>query len=153
ILRLDTEGGVAPYAVPTTNPFVHTAGARPEIWASGLRNPWRFAFDPQTGDFYIADVGESDYEEVDYQPAASPGGENYGWHIMEGSHCYRSADCDQRGLTFPVQEYTHADGNCGIIGGQVYRGTAYPDMQGIYFYADLCSGRIWGLRQVGGQWK
>jgi len=153
ILRIDSESGVAPYAIPPTNPFAHTPGARPEIWALGLRNPWQFSFDPPTGDLYIADVGENTYEEIDFQPASSPGGANYGWHVMEGTHCYRPGTCDQRGLTLPVLEYTHQEGSCATIGGQVYRGKAYPDMQGFYFYGDLCSGRIWGLRQVGTRWE
>src|SRR5207249_4831431 len=105
--------------IPPTNPFVHTAGARPEVWAYGLRNPWQFSFDSKTGDLYIADVGENQYERIDFQPASSKGGENYGWSIIEGSHCFKEPNCDMRGLTFPGFEYgTHDDGNCAIIGGQ-----------------------------------
>ncbi len=152
ILRIDPESGTKPYAIPPTNPFVHTTGARPEVWALGLRNPWVFSFDRQTGDLYIADVGENDYEEVDVQPAASHGGENYGWHVMEGAHCHLPADCSPLGFTFPVVEYKHDQG-CAIVGGAVYRGTAFPSMQGIYFYGDLCSGRIWGLKRVGEVWE
>lgn len=151
ILRIDTESGVKPYAIPPTNPFVNMPGHRPEVWALGLRNPWQFSFDQQTGDLYIGEVGENNYEEVDFQPADSRGGENYGWRIMEGDHCHLSTDCDQYGLTFPVTEYTHADG-CAIIGGTVYRGKRYPDLDGIYFYSDLCTGKIWGLKRIGDQW-
>lgn len=151
ILRIDTESGVTPYAIPPTNPFVNKPGTRPEIWALGLRNPWHFSFDSKTGDLYIGDVGENKYEEIDYQPASSKGGVNYGWHIMEGMHCHLEPNCDVRGLTFPVFEYPHTEG-CAIIGGTVYRGKAYPGMQGIYFYADYCTGKIWGLQHVGDQW-
>jgi glucose/arabinose dehydrogenase len=152
ILRIDVESGVSPYSIPPSNPFVHTAGARGEIWALGLRNPWQFSFDSLTGDLYIADVGENDYEEVDFQPASSTGGENYSWPIMEGKHCYGATTCNQVGLTGPVVEYTHADG-CAIIGGQVYRGAQYESMRGIYFYADLCKGRIWGLKRGLAGWQ
>lgn len=152
ILRIDTESGATPYAIPPTNPFVHTPGDRPEIWALGLRNPWQFSFDAQTGDLYIADVGENDYEEIDFQPASSHGGANYGWRVMEGTECHLNPGCDVRGYTFPVTEYSHKQG-CAVIGGTVYRGKAYPDMQGVYFYADLCDGRIWGLQHVGDQWE
>jgi len=152
ILRIDVSSGVNPYKIPPTNPFVHTPGARPEIWAYGLRNPWQFSFDSKTGDLYIGDVGENMYESVDFQPASSHGGENYGWPILEGSHCHRTPNCDVSKFTLPVSEYDHSQG-CAIIGGQVYRGTAYPALQGIYLYSDLCSGRIWGLQQVGGAWQ
>ncbi|MCS6926765.1 MAG: PQQ-dependent sugar dehydrogenase, partial [Candidatus Binatia bacterium] len=152
LLRIDVESARAPYAIPPTNPFVTTAGHRPEIWALGLRNPWRFAFDRQTGDLYIADVGQNAYEEVDFQPGTSKGGENYGWNIMEGTHCFRSRSCDQRGLVLPVAEYDHAQG-CSITGGMVYRGRRFPRLQGLYFYADYCSGRLWGLRRDGSGWQ
>jgi glucose/arabinose dehydrogenase len=142
------------YAIPSSNPYTQTSGYRGEIWALGLRNPWRFSFDRQTGDLYIGDVGQGKREEIDYQPAASPGGENYGWNIMEGSQCYNAASCDMSGLTLPVFDYsTHSDGNCAVTGGMVYRGQDYPGMQGIYFYADYCSGRIWGLQYDGAAWQ
>ena len=131
-----------PYVIPATNPFAQTAGFRGEVWALGLRNPWRFAFDPANGDLYIADVGQNSYEEVDYQPAASRGGENYGWRIMEGQHCYNPANCSPTGLTLPVVEYSHAEG-CSITGGAVYRGSQFVQMQGVYFYADYGNGKIW----------
>lgn len=108
LLRIDVESGGAPYTVPVSNPFINTSSVRPEIWALGLRNPWRFAFDRQTGDLYIGDVGQNAYEEVNFQPATSTGGENYGWNLMEGAHCFRSETCNQAGLTLPVAEYTHA---------------------------------------------
>jgi glucose/arabinose dehydrogenase len=152
ILRIDVESGVTPYAIPPTNPFIQQAGYLKEIWALGLRNPWRFSFDRLTGDLYIADVGQEVYEEVDFQPASSTGGENYGWRLMEGAHCYNSATCNQSGLVLPVTEYNHSQG-CSITGGMVYRGWSYQSLRGIYFYADYCSGRIWGLRRRGQVWR
>ena len=152
ILRIDVESGVQPYAIPATNPYAQTAGYRPEIWALGLRNPWRFAFDRDTGDLYIADVGQTLWEEVNFQPASSPGGENYGWNIMEGAHCFQSVTCDTTGLTLPVVEYDHSLG-CSITGGVVYRGAAYPALRGAYLYADYCSGRIWSLKRDGVAWE
>ena len=152
ILRIDVESGAPTYAVPASNPFVATAGYRPEIWALGLRNPWRFSFDRRTGDLYVADVGQNRYEEVDFQPAGDPGGENYGWRVMEGAHCYNPDPCSQSGLAQPVFEYDHSQG-CSVTGGFVYRGTIYPRMQGIYFFSDYCSGRIWGLRRDGSSWQ
>ncbi|MEJ2559559.1 MAG: PQQ-dependent sugar dehydrogenase, partial [Anaerolineae bacterium] len=146
--------GTETYTVPGDNPYLGRSDARPEIWALGVRNPWRFAFDQATGDLYIADVGQNQYEEVDFQPAASQGGENYGWDLMEASHCFEpSAGCDTSGLVLPVTEYDHAQG-CSITGGYVYRGTRYPQMAGVYFFSDFCSGNIWGLRQeLSGEWK
>ena len=154
ILRIDVEtGSPATYTVPASNPFVGTSGFRPEIWALGLRNPWRFSFDRQTNDLLVADVGQGNYEEVNFQPAASTGGANYGWRIMEGLHCFNPINCSSTGLTLPVTEYDHSLGDCSITGGYVYRGATYPRMQGLYFYGDFCSGRIWGLRQVNGVWQ
>jgi glucose/arabinose dehydrogenase len=156
ILRLDVEAGDIPYAIPPTNPF--TGPNDPsniyldEIWALGLRNPWRFSFDRQTGDLYIGDVGQNTYEEIDFQPASSMGGENYGWNIMEGFHCFNAESCDQTGLILPVVEYDHTEGN-SVTGGFVYRGSDYPRMQGIYFYGDFTSGAIWGLRNDGTTWQ
>jgi glucose/arabinose dehydrogenase len=152
ILRIDVESGIDPYQVPSDNPFVGQPGYRPEIWALGLRNPWRFSFDRQTGDLFIGDVGQKNWEEVDFQPSNSPGGENYGWNILEGMHCYEADTCDESGKTPPVFEYpTHEADQCSVTGGYVYRGPN-PDWQGIYIFADLCSGKIWGLQNDGNAW-
>lgn len=147
ILRIDVSGPDR-YKVPASNPF------GTEIWAYGLRNPWRFSFDRATGDLYIADVGQDTYEEIDFQPANDRGGENYGWRIMEGLHCYNPATgCDQSGLTLPIAEYTHASG-CALVGGYVYRGQKYPQLNGLYFFGDYCSGNIWTLqRSAAGEWQ
>jgi len=148
ILRLDVDGA-APYAIPPDNPLVGTSGARGEIWVYGLRNPWRFSFDRTTGDLYIGDVGQNAREEVDVQPAGSPGGENYGWNVMEGSVCYDAATCATQGLVLPVAEYTHGEG-CSITGGYVYRGTAVAALQGRYLYADYCGGWVRSFTYVTG---
>jgi glucose/arabinose dehydrogenase len=152
MLRIDVESGQVPYAIPPSNPFRQKAGYRPEIWALGLRNPWRFSFDRETGDLYIGDVGQNAYEEVDFQPSSSKGGQNYGWKIMEGTQCFESNTCDKKGLTLPVVEYEHSQG-CSVTGGVVYRGQNYPGMRGIYFYGDYCSGRVWGLKRSGTTWQ
>jgi len=152
ILRIDTESGVKPYSNPPTNPNVGNAHPD-EIWHLGTRNPWRFSFDRSTGDMYIGEVGQNTYEEIDYQPASSTGGENWGWDNMEGFHCFEPASgCDMNGLALPVVEYSHAEGGCSVTGGYVYRGSPYPRMQGVYFYGDYCSGRIWGLKRDNGNW-
>jgi glucose/arabinose dehydrogenase len=147
MLRIDVSG--PGYTIPGDNPFAASPTFRHELWNSGLRNPWRWSFDRQTGDLYIGDVGQNDYEEVDVQPAASGGGENYGWNIMEASHCYGSASCSRAGLTLPVLTYGHGDG-CAVTGGYVYRGAAVPAIQGHYFYSDACSGFIRSFRWTGG---
>jgi len=152
ILRIDVESGAATYAVPPSNPYVGNVNYRPEIWALGLRNPWRFSFDRATGDFWIADVGQGSWEEIDFQPAASPGGENYGWRVMEGAHCYNAATCNMTGFTFPIAEYDHSLG-CSVTGGFVHRNPAEAALDGVYFYADYCSGRVWGLRRVAATWQ
>jgi glucose/arabinose dehydrogenase len=145
ILRINVSG-VATYTVPATNPFTQTVGARPEIWALGLRNPWRFSFDRVTGDLYIGDVGQSGWEEIDHQPAASHGGENYGWRCYEGTHPYnQSAGCPGPYVS-PVAEYSHDDGDGAITAGYVYRGSAYPALNGYFLYADFVSGRFWALQ-------
>ncbi len=140
LLRLDLDHGL-PYTIPATNPFVGQPNMRGELWNWGLRNPWRFSFDRGNGNLYIADVGQNAWEEVDVQPAASAGGENYGWNIMEGDHCYVGSSCNQAGLVLPKTEYGHNDG-CSITGGFVYRGQAIPELAGTYFYSDYCSGWI-----------
>jgi glucose/arabinose dehydrogenase len=144
-----------PYRIPPDNPFINTPGYRPEIWALGLRNPWRFSFDRTTGDLYIADVGQDTWEEVNFQPAGDPGGRNYGWRILEGAHCYNpSSGCvPPPGYIAPAFEYPHGtnDSNgCSVTGGFVYRGSSYPSMQGIFFYGDYCSGKIWGATNNSG---
>ena len=147
ILRLDTSSG-SPYGVPDSNPFIARSSARPEIWAWGLRNPWRFSFDRQTGDLWIADVGQDSVEEVDFQPAGSKGGQNYGWNVVEGSECFKPATgCDTTGMVLPIFEYSHNEG-CSITGGYVYRGRAYPALAGAYLFTDYCSGNLWVTRQV-----
>jgi hypothetical protein len=146
LLRLDVDGA-APYAVPADNPFVGRQGARPEIWAYGLRNPWRLAFDRTAGLLYIADVGQNLWEEVDVAPAAAKG-LDYGWNRMEGAHCYGMGLCSREGLTLPVLEYGHGEG-CAIVGGFVYRGRAVPALAGQYVYSDYCSGWLRSFRYDG----
>ncbi len=150
ILRLDVQIGTS-YTVPADNPFVGQAGIQPEIWSYGLRNPWRFSFDRATGDLYIADVGQDQVEEVDVAPAGEGAGRgvNYGWDLMEGSRCLSGGECDQTGLTLPTFEYTHSEG-CSITGGYVYRGSAIPALQGVYFFADFCQGWVRSFRYSGG---
>jgi glucose/arabinose dehydrogenase len=147
MLRLDVSGN-GTYTIPPSNPFAASPTAAHEVWSYGLRNPWRWSFDRQTHDLYIADVGQNLYEEVDVQPAASSGGENYGWTVMEGFHCYGSATCNQSGLTMPILEYDHSQG-CAVVGGYVYRGSAIPGLQGHYFYSDSCSSFIRSFRWTG----
>jgi len=154
MLRIDidrAESGRA-YAVPGGNPFVGQQGWRPEIWAYGLRNPWRYSFDRATGDLFIADVGQNAYEEVSFQPAGQ-GGQNYGWPTMEAAHCFRpSSNCNQSGLTLPIGEYNR-QGGCSITGGHVYRGREQPLLQGAYVFGDYCTGNVWTLhRNAGGSW-
>ena len=152
LLRIDVESEPGKVRIPADNPFVNRAGARGEIWAYGLRNPWRFSFDRATRDLWIADVGQNVYEEVNFQPAASRGGENYGWNQMEGTHCYETG-CRMDGLVLPVVEYTHAMGGCSVTGGFVYRGMGSPGMRGMYLYGDYCTGIIWALEKRGGVWS
>jgi glucose/arabinose dehydrogenase len=151
VLRIDVDAG-SPYGIPAGNPFAGTAGARPEIWSLGLRNPWRFSFDRQTGDVFIADVGQGDWEEIDVEPAGAAG-RNYGWRLMEGSHCFNpSTQCEIAGLVHPIVEYPHSLG-CSVTGGFRYRGAGVPAIAGMYLFADFCSGRIWGAAPAGdGSW-
>jgi glucose/arabinose dehydrogenase len=152
ILRIDVDGG-PPYGIPPDNPFVADPNARDEIWAYGLRNPWRFGFDRQTGDLFIADVGQATLEEVNFQAAASTGGENYGWRRMEGSSCFNPAtNCNDGSLTLPILEYDHSLG-CSVTGGYRYRGLQNPGMAGWYFFGDFCTGRMWAaLPDAQGAW-
>ena len=143
ILRLDVDS-VEPYAVPADNPFGN------EVWAYGLRNPWRFSFDKSTNDLYIADVGQNTWEEIDFLPAGSPGGTNFGWNFREGAHDYKGGG--PAGMVEPVAEYSHSEGGCSVTGGYVYRGSL-PEWNGIYLYADYCKGLIWGLIQSDGGWQ
>jgi hypothetical protein len=137
MLRLDVDHG-DPYAVPRDNPFVGRPGMRGEIWAYGLRNPWRFCFDPPSGLLYIADVGQNLWEEIDVV-AARHAGLDYGWNVLEGDHCFRSRTCDRAGRVAPLVEYGHQEG-CSVTGGFVYRGRRMPELVGHYFYADYCHG-------------
>jgi glucose/arabinose dehydrogenase len=143
ILRLDVNNG-DPYAIPSDNPFGN------EVWAYGLRNPWRISFDRATGDLWIGDVGQDKWEEIDYLPAGSQGGANFGWSIMEGSHNYDGEP--QSGMTLPAAEYSHTEGGCSVTGGYVYRGTI-PEWDGVYLYGDYCSGKVWALIISDGQWQ
>jgi glucose/arabinose dehydrogenase/predicted small lipoprotein YifL len=164
MLRLDvTSDPSKPYAIPPDNPWVNAQwngqDIRAEIWAVGLRNPWRYSFDRGTGDLWIADVGQDKYEEIDRVPAG-PGGKpqgglNFGWPIMEGTHCFPdNAVCPRDGLTLPVFDYPHGANGCSITGGYVYRGKAIAGLDGAYLYGDYCSGRIWALTQsASGAWN
>jgi len=150
VLRLDVMSDLQrPYVIPADNPFVvadwNHQDMRDEVWAIGLRNPWRTSFDRLTGDFWVADVGQNQLEEINVIPAGAPGGLNLGWPVMEGKSCLGSAPCNQAGLTLPAVEYAHRDGNCSVTGGYVYRGSAHRLWNGIYFYGDYCSGRIWAM--------
>ena len=151
LLRIDVDSA-QPYGIPPDNPFIGPGDPLDEIWAKGLRNPWRFSFDSLTGDLYIADVGQNTYEEIDFQPALSTGGENYGWRLTEGNHCYNPpSGCDPGGLTYPIHEYIHG-GNpfrCSVTGGYVYRGSVITGLQGTYFFADFCSSQLWSFRYDG----
>ena len=145
ILRIDVNNG-NPYAIPADNPFVNGGGA-PEIWSYGWRNPWRFSFDRATGDFYAGDVGQNAWEEISYEKAGSPGGLNYGWNTMEGTHCFAPrTNCNRDGLVLPIAEYDHGEG-ISVTGGYVYRGEAFPNMVGYYFFADFGSSNVWALKQ------
>ncbi len=157
LLRIDvraTDGPTGQYGIPPDNPFVGVPGARPEIWAYGLRNAWRCSFDRLTGDLYIADVGQNQIEEINFQPASSSGGENYGWRIMEGTRCSDDSraggnpPCDDPSLVPPIYEYTHAVG-VSVTGGYVYRGHKLGGLQGTYFFGDYGSARIWSFRYDG----
>lgn len=149
VLRIDVDGG-DPYLIPPDNPFA-AGGGLGEIWAYGLRNPWRIAFDSQTGDLYIGDVGQNSWEEIDFLPAGSPPGANFGWNYREGMHPYQGVSPEDAVLVDPVAEYGREEG-CSVTGGVVYRGKELPAWQGVYLYGDYCTGRVWGLlpEQQGG---
>ena len=151
LLRINVNGAT-PYTIPASNPFVGTPGARPEIWAYGLRNLWRFSFDRSNGNLYLGDVGQDLWEEVSFQAASSHGGENYGWRRMEGKHCFDPATaCNDGTLKLPIFEYSHSNG-CSVTGGFVYRGAQFPAIAGKYLYADYCNGVIRGAKKVNGVW-
>ncbi|KAA9133588.1 hypothetical protein F3N42_03065 [Marinihelvus fidelis] len=151
VIRIDVDPASESFTIPGDNPFVGQAGAD-EIWATGLRNPWRMSFDTLTGELYIADVGQGAREEINVQPATGAAGRNYGWNTMEGSTCFNADSCDTTGLVLPDWEYDHGLG-CSVTGGEVYRGNVYPALQGVYLYADFCSGTVWGLDRVDGAWR
>lgn len=149
ILRIDVDGATG-YTVPADNPFVGDTSFVPETWAWGFRNPWRFSFDRQTGDLYVGDVGQDLWEEVDVAPAPNAGkGLNYGWSILEGTHCY-NGPCNATGLTPPVLEYQHVNGACNVMSGYVYRGTRVPQLVGRYVYADYCTDIVSSFTYTGG---
>ena len=168
ILRIDPEGTPpaepndlcdpdAAYGIPPDNPFVGGSGDCDEIWAYGLRNPWRFSFDRETGDLWIGDVGQNAIEEIDFQPASSSGGENYGWRLMEGGTCFNPpTDCNDGSLILPVLQYSHGSDPCSgsVTGGYRYRGDLYPQLRGVYFYGDFCKGTLRGtVPRCDGVWE
>ena len=152
MLRLDVDqpSGGLNYGIPPSNPFVGNPAYREEIWAVGLRNPWRCDFDAVTGDLWIADVGQSSWEEINFEPAGA-GARNYGWRITEGTHCYNpSSGCNTAGVSLPLHEYDHAGGRCSVTGGALYRGRNMATMHGRYFFSDWCSAQSYSLRQAAG---
>lgn len=152
ILRLDVNKGDS-YSIPVTNPFVGQANSKPEIWAYGLRNPWRVSFDKTTGDLYIADVGQGALEEINVQKAESKGGDNYGWRCFEGTAAYNSAGCESKDrYVLPVVEYNHDEERCSITGGYVYRGQKNAALLGKYFYGDFCNGQLFYAEQKDEKW-
>jgi hypothetical protein len=165
ILRIDVdvnESSAPFYGIPSDNPFAAPGGARDEIWAKGLRNPWRFSFDRSTGDLFIGDVGQGAREEIDFQAAGTPGGRNYGWKVMEGTICGGGETsgcpagvpaCNSPVLALPILEYSHSGGDCSVTGGYVYRGRQIPHLVGTYLYGDYCTGKIWGATSAAGSWS
>ena len=141
------------YVIPSDNPFVDVESIPSEIWSIGLRNPWRFSFDKETGALYLSDVGQARWEEINFQQPGQGGGANYGWNITEGSHCFDAETCERDGFVDPVVEYSHTEGGCSVTGGYVYRGQLFPEMWGNYIFGDYCSGIIWSLiQESSGQW-
>lgn len=152
VLRIDINTEEA-YGVPSDNPFAGQAGKRPEIWAYGLRNPWRMSFDSKTNDLYIADVGQGELEEINFQLASSKGGENYGWRCFEGTNEYNLEGCEGvNDAIAPIIEYNHEEGRCAVTGGYVYRGSMYPSLEGKYFYGDFCGSQLYYAEQTNGSW-
>ena len=150
ILRIDVDSA-SPYAIPPDNPFVNDASGLDEIWSFGWRNPWRFSFDRATGDMYIADVGQNAWEEVNFEPASSKGGVNYGWNVFEGNIHFSGGSAPD--AVDPFFVYGHSHG-CSVTGGYIYRGAAIPDLQAVYLFGDFCSGRIWATwRDSGFTWR
>lgn len=157
ILRIDVDAGTdaMPYIIPPDNPFVASESTRGEIWAYGLRNPWRFSFDRQTGVLYIGDVGAGGPEEINRTDLSSPG-LNFGWNVLEGDRCMRpeqATACETHSFTGPIHTYEHAEGGCAAIGGYVYRGQSLPELQGAYLFGDACTGTIWSMRLVEDEWR
>lgn len=151
ILRVDVDRSPG-YELPPDNPFLFSETSSPEVWIYGLRNPWRFSFDRLTGDMYIGDVGQDDWEEIDFLASESAGGVNYGWNRMEGDHCYQKG-CQPGAYVGPIAEYHQSSGGCSVTGGYVYRGRHDNGLIGVYLYGDYCSGAIWSLRQLApGEW-
>jgi glucose/arabinose dehydrogenase len=150
LLRIQV-GATGPYTIPASNPNLG-AGTRREIWAYGLRNPWRFSFDKATGDLFIGDVGQNLWEEIDFQSSTAAGGTNYGWPSWEATHRYRLGPA-RAGDVKPITEYSHAGGQCSVTGGYVYRGEKIPALSGFYLFADYCAGRLWTLVRFGGRWR
>ena len=152
ILRLDVNTD-SDYAIPPDNPFADGSAGAPEVWSYGWRNPWRFSFDRATGDMYIGDVGQNQWEEINFEPADSAGGLNYGWNILEATHPFSGAEVPD-GLVMPIAEYNHGDGSCSVTGGYVYRGEAIPDLQATYLFSDYCSGVLrYAYRDESGAWQ
>ena len=150
ILRINVED--LPYTIPPDNPWADGVDGRQENWVIGVRNPWRFSFDRATGDLFIADVGQNRLEEVHLLRAGRIAGANLGWNVMEGDECFRRNDCNRDAFNLPIDVYPHSLG-CSVTGGHVYRGAAFPALQGVYVFGDFCSGRIWGLRPSGAEWE
>ncbi|MBO9366167.1 MAG: PQQ-dependent sugar dehydrogenase [Roseiflexus sp.] len=150
ILRINVEE--LPYTIPPDNPWADGVDGRQENWVIGVRNPWRFSFDRATGDLFVADVGQNRLEEVHLLRAGRIAGANLGWNVMEGNECFRRNDCDRSAFDLPIDVYPHSLG-CSVTGGHVYRGVAFPALQGVYIFGDFCSGRIWGLRPSGARWE
>lgn len=158
ILRIDVDPTVVPagqtYVIPEDNPFADGQSGLPEIFAYGLRNPWRFSFDAETGDLLIADVGQDWIEEINLLPVGTDTAPNFGWNVMEGDTCYLEAGCDRTGITLPIMEYTHQEGGCSVTGGYVYYGENLPDFTGTYIFGDYCTGYVWqGVRADDGTWE